>query len=200
VTPDRAELLVRVESRATLAGAASDANSRLAQAVIDTLRRGFALGGQEVTTISVTVRQEMTYPGDGRPPRVTGYVASNTIRVRTSQIARIGAAFDAVVSKGATGVDGPMFFAADSSEYRRQALSRAVEQARRDAEAMALAAGGTLGDLLEMTSEPTDPGNILMPRMAMAQARAEADTPVAASDLRISASVIAKWRFVRPNR
>jgi hypothetical protein len=128
-------------------------------------------------------------------------VASNTLRVRTAETASVGRILDATVAKGATAVVGPTYFLADSSEHRRQALTRAVAEARRDAAAMALAAGGALGDLLEITSEPFEQARFPMPRMAAAQSiGADVETPVEASDLRISAIVVAKWRFVRPGR
>jgi hypothetical protein len=197
VVPDRVELLIRVETRAGLAGRASEDNARISQAVLDTLRRGFRMADGDLSTAGYTVRPEMAYPGDGRPPRVTGYVATNVVRVRTGQTDRVGAIIDAAVGKGSTGISGPRFYVEDENEARRRALALAVQNARRDAETMASAAGGRLGELLELVSEAAGPRYAEASMVSIAQMRAaDVETPIDAAAVRVSSAVVGKWRFL----
>ena len=77
VTPDRATLLFTVETRAQTAAAASQENARNQRQVIDALRR-LGLTGDDISTMGYSVTPEQRY--DGKEPRITGYVARNTIR------------------------------------------------------------------------------------------------------------------------
>jgi len=74
------------------------------------------------------------------------------------------------------------------------ALAVAVANARADAEALARAAGGSLGALIEMTTgEPqVRPVEMAMARVAAAAPR----TPIEAGQQTVEATVTARWLFV----
>ena len=76
-----------------------------------------------------------------------------------------------------------------------QQRHRAVERARADAEAMATAAGGRLGLLLELSSAASF-GPPRPMAMAMARVAAPAPTPISEGTETNSASVTARWQFV----
>jgi uncharacterized protein YggE len=197
VVPDRGEVVVQVETRAQAGGAAAEQNAQITRAVLDTLRRGFGLTDRDIGTLGYSLRPQYVYPGDGRPPSVVGFVANNLVRVRTRDLSRIGPIIDAAIRKGATGVSNISFSASGEADIRRAALSQAVANARRDAEAMATAAGGSLGDLIELTNESVQYFRQSPQPMVMMEARAAvADTPIQAGEQSISASVTARWRFV----
>ena len=59
---------------------------------------------------------------------------------------------EAALAKGANQISGLEFYASKADDVRRAALANATAAARGDAEAMAHAAGGSLGPLLELTS------------------------------------------------
>jgi uncharacterized protein YggE len=194
VVPDRGELILTVETRAVDAVRASQQNATIARAVVDTLRRGFSLSQADVTTAGYNLHPQMVYPGDGKPPQVTGYVVTNSVRVRVAQLERMGSMIDAGIRKGATGVGSIAFYSSHEADARRAALTSAVQAARRDAEAMAAAAGGALGGLLEITTESVDvPRPVTM--MMRAQAVAET-TPIQPGEERVTAFVRVRWRFV----
>ncbi len=202
VAPDRAELTMSVETRALTGSAAGRENAAIVAGVLDTLRKGFKLTDKDLTTIGYSLRPEMSYPRDGGPPRVEGYVAVNMVRVRTENIAQVGQMIDAALVKRATNVAALAFSSSNAEDARRQALAIAVENSRRDAEIMAKAAGGTLGDLIELTSE-NQGGYRPSPVPMMLEARASMDavpTQIQAGDQKISASVVARWKFVPPMR
>jgi uncharacterized protein YggE len=202
VSPNRAELTLSVETRAKSGAAAGQENAAIVAAVLDSLRKGFRLTEKDLTTAGYMMRPEMSYPSDGRPPQVEGYVVQNMIRVRISEISRVGAIIDAALQKRASNVAGLMFSSSSIEVARRQALAIAVDNARRDAEVMAKAAGGTLGDLIELTSAGSD-GYRPQPLPMLMEARMSRDgasTEIQAGDQKITAQVSARWRFVPPAR
>ena len=195
IAPNRAELTVQVETRGADGARASQQNAVLVKAVLDTLRAGFRLTDRDLVTTGYSLQPQMVYPGEGKPPQVTGFVASNSVRVRTDQLDRVGAIIDAAIKKGATGVSGLVFYSSNVDDARRSALAQAVENARRDAEVMARAAGGQLGSLIELTSEQVDVVRPPMPRFEMMQ-KADVETQVQPGEEKITAVVTGRWRFM----
>jgi hypothetical protein len=194
VVPDRATIFIGVQSRAASAAAAGADNARRQRAILDTLR-SIGLGSDQLGTINYNVTPEMQYSPSGGSPRVTGYVVTNTIRAELRRIDDVGRAIDAALSKGANEISSLQFTSSRADSVRRAALAEAVTSARADADAMARAAGGTLGALLEVstTSMPTRP----MMEMAVAKAAvAGPRTPVEPGEQVVDASVTARWAFV----
>ena len=200
VAPDRARVHIAVETRAATAGAAAAENSRIQRAVLDRLR-AMGLPAERLTTIGYSVQPEYSQRGrDGtvqEQPRVTGYVARNTIRADVHNMAQVGPVIDASLAAGANRLGGLDMYSSREDAVRREALANAVRAARSDAEAMATAAGGRLGPLLELTSggffRPQQPYPAAMARgMEMQQA----DTPIAAGEQTLRANVMARWHFI----
>lgn len=196
-TPDRALITVGVQSRAATAAAAAAENARKQTAVLDTLRRlGFT--PEQITTANYSVFPEMQYDQQGQRPRVIGYVVSNTVRVDVRQLDRAGAVIDASLAKGANEIHGLNFYLSDPGPARRAAIADAVAKARADAEALAAAAGGRLGQILELSASPSGP-IAFQTRMTM-DARAagaeSAPTPISSGEEVVRASVHIRWAFI----
>ncbi|HET6680338.1 MAG TPA: SIMPL domain-containing protein [Gemmatimonadaceae bacterium] len=194
VTPDRASIVFAVETRAATADEASARNAELQQAVIQAIK-GRGVAASDITTVGYQLHPEMSYEG-GKEPRVIGYVARNSVQVLVRQIGETGRVIDAAIRAGSNRVNSLSYESSKAAETRRLALAKAVESARADAEAIARAAGGTLGSLVEVVSsgggQPSP-----MPRMlAMTAGRAEADTPIEVGEQTMSADVVVTWRFV----
>lgn len=197
VTPDRASVLVNVQTRATTATAAAADNSAKTRAVLDALGK-LGLAREQLSTEGYTVYPEMRYDKDGGSPRVAAYVVTNTVRAETRRPEQAGAIVDAALGAGANMINSLSFYASSIDEARRQAISSAVAGARADAEAMARAAGGTLGALLELsTGGPTIPPRPMYD-MAMRGKVASMQmepTPVNPGQLTVTVFVTARWRF-----
>lgn len=197
IVPDRARLELSVQTRgATAAGAGSD-NARRQQAVLAALRKlGFE--SAQLSTVNYNLYPEMRYDQNGQQPRVTGYVATNTVRVEVKDVGMIGRAIDASLEAGANMVSSLAFYSANTDAARRSALAEAVARARDDADAVARAAGGSIGALLELTT--TDfrlP--VIYNRVLAAESmagKAAGPTPVEPGEQTISATVTARWMFV----
>jgi uncharacterized protein YggE len=185
-----------VETRAATAAKAGADNAKRQKAVIDSLRKQ-GLGEGQISTTGYSVAPEMRY--DGKQPQVVGYVARNTVRAEVSKIDQVGTLIDAALGAGANVVSSLRFYSSKADEARKTALADAVAKARSDAEAMAKAAGGTLGTLLELsTAGVARPmgEEFAMARMAAADA---SQTPIEPGEQTVNVFVSARWAFV-PNR
>jgi len=112
--------------------------------------------------------------------------------LKLRRIDDVGRAIDAALAKGANEISSLQFSSSKSDSVRSVALASAVADAKAQAEAMARAAGGSLGQLLELsTSMPIRPMPMMQPTMARAAA-----TPITPGEQSISATVSAKWAFV----
>jgi len=199
ISPDRAVLTLTVETRARTAAAAGTENARIQAAVLDTLRK-VGIASAQLRTQGVSINPEYEYPREGGRPTVVGYQAQNSIQVEVRQISLIGTVIDAGLSRGASNVGGLRFFAASTETATREALRKAVFRARADADAIAEAAGGRVGAVIEIVSNPVSAGPVFR-EMAMAMsARSEnaaaIATPIESGVLKVVVSVEARFSFV----
>jgi uncharacterized protein len=196
VAPDRATVMLFVESRAQTAAGAASANAKAVQAVLDTLRVARLDSGAATASYNVGPHYQ---PGPGRgEPQQSGYAARTVLRVQLTRLDLVGRVIDAGLGKAATGVESIWFESSRAEETRRSALSDAAEAARRDAEALARALGGSLGPLLSTsTAGSYDPRRINVSMGEVAMARGTNITP---SEIVISAAVVTRWQFVPSGR
>lgn len=193
IAPDRATIFIGVQSRGATASVAAADNARRQRAILDTLR-SLGFGGEQLSTMNYNVSPEMQYNPNNQPPKVTGYTVTNTVRVDVRKLDDVARAIDASLTKGANEISGLQFFSSKADSVRRSALAAAVGSARLDAEALARAAGGALGPLLELSSSfPVGRAQDFVGVTAMA---ARAPTPIEPGQQSISANVIARWQFL----
>ncbi|HET8529070.1 MAG TPA: SIMPL domain-containing protein [Gaiellaceae bacterium] len=137
--PDRATFTFGADARAATAKAALAQANGAADALVAALKRG-GVADADLQTSDVSLTPQTTQDGT----RVTGYVASTSVTATTT-IANAGPLVDAAVAAGATNVSGPSLSRADTDALYRDALKRAVADARAKADALAAASGLTLG-------------------------------------------------------
>ena len=197
VAPDRATVTLYVESKAPTAARAATDNARAVAAVMDTLRRLGLDSAATSASYNVGPDFEPPRPADrGEGPRRVGYAARTAIRVQLARIDLVGRVIDAGLARGATGVEGVWFEASTAEEARRAALADAALAARRDAEALARALGGSLGPLLGVsTAGGFDPRRMNVMMRAQAGFGGSA-TEVTPSEIVVAAGVVTRWRFV----
>ena len=196
VVPDRARLSIGVQTQAPTAADASARNARLQRSVIDTLR-ALGIPQDQITTSGFNVFPEQSYDQQTRRSRITGYNVQNTVVVELRRVDQVGPALDAVLAKGANLVSSLAFYSSDAEGARRRALANAVQKARQDAEAMARAAGGQLGPLVELSSGYQErPRPVMELQMARVAGAADASTPISEGTQTILATVTARWTVV----
>jgi uncharacterized protein YggE len=197
ITPDRARIDIAVETRGATAAAAAAENARISTAVLARLRT-LGLTDQQLGTWGYNVNAEYDYSRDGGRPRIIGYIARNTVRAEVRRVEQTGAIIDAGIGAGANNIGGLHFYSSNVDAARQTALTQAVGRARADAEAMARAAGGRLGGLLELSSSfysPPPPMPYMARDMALSQA---AETPINPGEQTVTVNVTARWRYVGP--
>lgn len=188
LTPDYAVVRVSVVTRDDLAATAGADNARTMNAVRAALKRLLGVPDDSLPTVSYSVD---TQYDRGRP---SGYQATSTLEAHTA-VGKVGVTIDAALGAGATNISQLRFESTKRDAARLEALARAVQRARREAEAIARASGGHLGNLISATS--TGAVAFEGPRVAGAMRLASAsETPITAAPLEVSATVTARWAFV----
>ncbi len=195
--PTKAEFTIGIKTLAATAAAASADNARLSRAVTDALHAS-NIRSEEIVSTQLSVGANWSYDESARRQKRAAYQAINSIQVQTEQLEKVAIYVDAALSAGATGVTTAAYFAKDPEAMRHQALAEAVAAARRDAEAMAQAGGGSLGDLELVTTE--QPESVVGERLDRMFKKSVADegTEIVVPKVTASARVIARWRFL-PN-
>jgi len=140
--PDEATINAGTESHAPTASAALAANKLKTEHLIEAIRSA-GIPSKDVQTEGVSVRADYqfeTVNGQGRQ-RLAGYVASNTVRIKTRQIDRLVSLLDTLTAAGATNIYGPNFSIADPAPLRAEARKRAMTRGESEASEYARNAG-----------------------------------------------------------
>ena len=174
--PDRAELSFGVDSRGETAKASLAANGDAMRRVIAALR---AAGARELQTEYVDV-----WPISENGGAITGYSASNSVSASIG-VEHAGDLIDAGTAAGANDISGPGLSQSDSDRLYREALAAAVADARDRAEALAKAAGRSLGAIETISEGGAEP----VPYAQRATAAGDAATPVVPGQQETSATV-----------
>jgi uncharacterized protein YggE len=202
VQPDRASVVISIETRARTPTEASAANATR-NAAIRAAVAGVGVPREDISTYGYHV-----YPVRHEPPytRDTAFVASNAVRVtlrRVEQLGLLGRVIDTALTAGATNVAGVQYEARRTAEAEREALADALADARARAEAVARAAGGSLGELLQATTQSV-PGVAMDLAGGMARAQAMrarmGPTSITPGEIEVRQYVVGRWRFVPGRR
>jgi uncharacterized protein YggE len=196
VKPDMAEFGVVVKSDAKTAAEAAAETAGKYRSVQNSLRAvGISLDNAPTSGYTVAPRSEWD-PSLGKSV-LKGYSARHTIMVRVRMLENIGRAVDAVVQAGADEVQSISFSSSHYDTLRQEALAAAVENARRDAGVMAKAAGGRIGQLMEVSvNHPSFRDQPQMEALAMRAAPAPVPTELAPNEQVITVTVSSRWLFI----
>lgn len=197
--PDRAVIRLGAQAQATEAAAAQATVNEVMQKGLDEIKK-LGIAERAIRTSGLNLYPVYTNPRpdrDGEEPRVAGYRAANTIQITIDDLALVGKIIDAGVSAGANRLEGVTFELRDDLPQRKQALERAIEEAKSKARAMAPALDVKLGKLREVIEggiaiEPPQP---LFARTMRASFGA-ADTPVQPGELRVEATVTLRYEII----
>ncbi len=196
VKPDMAQFGIVVKSDAKTAEKAAAETAEKYRRVQDALRAaGISL--EDAPTSSYTVSPRWEWDQSQGRSLLMGYSARHAIMVKVHSLGKTGKAIDAVVQAGADEVQSISFSSGNEEMLRQQALAAAVVNARRDAVIMAQAAGGRLGQLIEVSvSQPVYGDRPSMEPMAMKAASMPTPTEIAPSEQEIVITVHSRWRFL----
>ena len=175
--PNEAQMSFGAETRKPTAQAAVAANADAMRRIINALRQA---GGRELATQWVSV-----YPYTDETGNVTGYSASNSVSA-VSDVGDAPALIDAAAEAGANQISGPGLSSSNAEALYRLALAKAVAEARLNAEALAKAAGRSLGSITAIVEGgAAQPG----PFYREAAAATDSATPIVPGQQETSATV-----------
>jgi uncharacterized protein YggE len=175
--PDRATFSFTIDTRAKTATGALAQNSTDAAAVIAALKAA-GVPAANLQTSQVSLMPQTSQDGT----TIVGYVAQNSVTVKTA-LGSAGKIVDAAVGAGANGVSGPSLDTSDQTTLYRDALHKAVDDAKLKAQALADAAGLTLGAVQSITE-----GGSMSPPVPIADKMSAGSVPVEAGTQQIQAS------------
>ena len=133
--PDEASLTVGTQAKAPTATAAAAANKAKTEKLLATIR-GAGIRERDIQTQGIQLQPDYrwdTEPGGRGRQTLVGYIASNSVQIKTRNIDGLTALLDTLTTAGADTVYGPNFGISDPAPLRREA--RVGAMARGEAEA-----------------------------------------------------------------
>jgi uncharacterized protein YggE len=183
VAPDEATVTAGVHTQAATAAEALSQNSARMNDVIAALK---AHGGKDLQTQQVSL-----YPQSREDGTITGYSADDSVSA-SSSIAGAGALIDAAVGAGANTVSGPTLSISDQDAQYRDALKKAIDDARAKAVALGDAGGfgvGPVSTVVEQTSSAPQPIFAAAAKDAAASTPIEPGTQDVTADVTVTFSI-----------
>ena len=185
--PDRAFVTVSVESRDKNPSAAQS-KTATAMAAVRKKLTATGVADEQIRTTAYELQLEFDYDKGRQVPR--DYVARDAVEVRLDDIEKVGPVIDAAVGAGATSIGGVRFDLKDRDATEREALKRAVADARARADAAAAGAGQTVTSVLRIEEQryfaPPQPMPMMM---KAADAEAAPPTTINAGQIELRAQV-----------
>lgn len=185
--PDMATIALGAEQ---LAKTPKEAQAGVAKAMTAVQQRLTSAGVPKdaIRTTSYDVQAQFDY-ANGRQT-LRGYVARHTIEVRVDDIATVGELLDVAIAAGGTSVQGVRFDLKKREALEREALTRAVADARARADALAAGAGSTIAGIVRIEEAGLGGGpEPPMMRMAAQPMAADMAPPVAPGETVIRATI-----------
>lgn len=181
--PDEADMSFGVTSSNANAKSALGAASKDAEKLTAALVKA-GIAKEDIQTQNVSVYPN--YANRSSKPTITGYTASLDIQAAVRDIGTLGDVINAANNAGSDSLSGPSFTISDKSALHSQAIEKAVADARTRAEAMAKAAGKTVGAVVSISESTAsnNPGPLFASRMT-----AEASVPISLGQLDVTTDV-----------
>ena len=192
VTPDIARVSIGVSVRGQDAAEARTSAASAMAAVLGALKAQ-GIGDADLRTGRLSLSAEYDYK-DGEQKR-RGFRATNELLLTVRDIANAGAVVDAGVAAGgdASVVHDITFDVVDAKPLQRQALEAAYLDAHTRAEALAAAAGVTLGTPFRIEEQAAEP--LHRPGGRMALMTEATPTPIEAGEQEVTARVLVTWNI-----
>ena len=194
VTPDRARISLGVDTEGKTAKEASQANAAL-QTKVSAALRAAGVPAASIRTSGYNVAPIQEYIPETRKWRIDGYRVNNMVIVMIEPVAKAGEIIDIALSAGANRVANLSFEIKDATKAREQAMTQAVERAKREADIVARAAGGSIASLIEISVNSYEAPQP-RPMYEMAAMRSDvSSTPVSEGTQPVTVSVTTRWQF-----
>jgi hypothetical protein len=142
--PDRALLTLGVESRKPKLEDARAEVTKSVEAVMK-LTRDLKIDSKYVRTTRINVQPEYNWDGNARERNLIGYFVSRQVEIELRDLEKLGQLLEKSIDLGVNQLGDPRLDSSKRHELEREALAKAVADAKLNAEAVAKAAGARLG-------------------------------------------------------
>jgi uncharacterized protein YggE len=142
--PDQALLTIGVESRKPKLEDARAEVTKSIEAILK-LTRDLKIDPKFVRATRVNVQPEYNWDANAKERNLIGYFVSRQVEVDLRDLEKLGQLVERATDLGANQLGDPRLDSSKRRDLERQALAKAVEDARLNAEAVAKAAGARLG-------------------------------------------------------
>jgi uncharacterized protein YggE len=195
--PDMAYVTLGVEARKpTLAEARTQVTATVERVLA--LTRELKIDPKFVDSSQLQVQPEYRWNEKDSQRVLLGYVVSRQIEVELRDLERLGPLLERSVSAGVNVLGGARLDSTRRKELEREALTKAVDDARLDAETLAKAASARLGAVYSLSASTAMPFQPKYMERAVMSAQADAaEQTYAPGEMKFVANVSAQYEIGR---
>jgi uncharacterized protein len=193
--PDRATVTLAVESRKPKLDDARAEVAKTVEAVLK-LTRDLKVDQKLVHATRINVQPEYNWQQQNNERNLIGYYVSRQVEVELRDLEKLGQLLERAIDLGVNQVGDPRLDSSKRQELVREALAKAVVDARQNAEVVAKAAGARLGNArtIVANTEYTQPP---MPMVrAMAMEAKSAGAPYQSGEMNFNATVNVQYDLI----
>lgn len=200
IVPDQALADIGIVTEKSTTQDAVNTNSAISNQVIDAIKKINA-ADMTVQTVGYNLTPLYDYSNQNQPPKLYAYQVTSTIRVKTTDIGKIGEIIATATQAGATNISSVGFDLTDST--RKKAVNDALAIATKDATDKANAIAQSMGLKIDKISYITESGvSVPGPIISLqAEAAAKAGTvtppPVLPTEIEVMANITAVFMFTK---
>jgi uncharacterized protein YggE len=150
--PDEASITVGTQAKASTATGAVAANKVKTQKLLAAIRAA-GVRERDIQTQGIQLQPDYRWdqvPGGQGRQTLIGYIASNSVQIKTRDIDKLTSLLDALTTAGADTVYGPNFAISDPAPLRKEARIRAMARGQAEATEFARNNGFTSVRLLSV--------------------------------------------------
>lgn len=206
VPPDQVSVVLGITTESAKTRKAMADNSRKMQALIRELQ---ALGLTEKDYKTQNFRVQPVWSsrpkgaGSEWRSRIIAYRVSNSLLVTTPALKLIGDIIASAAKAGANQVNSVSFSLSNERQYRQQAITQAMENAKQDAQTLVMASGDKIKRTLSLNLDNSSASKVRVEASSKMRtfASAQADIappPISGGDITVRASVSVVYELESP--
>ncbi|HXS92217.1 MAG TPA: SIMPL domain-containing protein [Steroidobacteraceae bacterium] len=195
--PDRATVTLGVESRKPKLEDARAAVAKTVDAVLK-LTRELKIDPKQVRSTRINVQPEYNWGANNANERtLIGYFVSRQVEVELHDLEKLGQLLERATDLGVNQMGDPRLDSSKRQDLVREALAKAVVDARQNAEVIAKAAGARLGNArtINANTEFSQPPVPMVRAMAM-EAKAAGAAPYQSGEMTFNATVNVQYDLI----
>jgi uncharacterized protein YggE len=187
-TPDQAEIDLGVVTRAETSQRASSQNAQQLKSVLSQVRMSLGQAGN-IRSVAYSIRPDYSRPKDTGESTISGYTATNIVRVTITDLTKLSDVIDTATAAGANRVEGVRFSLQKENAIAAQALREAATKARAQADTLASALGVRVVRVLAASEERAPVRPFAETAMLARAENAPPATPIEVGPIEITATV-----------